>query len=64
MTGATRQARLRERRKDLHRLDLWISPESAEMLKALCRRYGMTQGPMIEKLVREKAAKEGDISES
>lgn len=32
MTNAERQAKLRERRKDLHRLNLWVSPE-AEMLK-------------------------------
>lgn len=63
MTGAIRQSRLRERRKDLHRLNLWISPESAEMLKALCRRYAVTQGEMLERLIREKAEKEGDISE-
>lgn len=63
MTGAIRQARFREKRKDLHRLNLWISPESAEMLKALCRRYAVTQGEMLERLIREKAAREGDISE-
>jgi len=33
------------------------------MLKALCRRYAVTQGEMLERLIREKAAKEGDISE-
>lgn len=64
MTNAERQAKLRERRKDLHRLNLWISPESAEMLKALCRRYAVTQGEMLERLIREKAAREGDNSES
>ena len=47
----------------MRRLDLWISPESAEMLKALCRRYAVTQGEMLERLIREKAAREGDISE-
>ncbi|NCC05470.1 MAG: hypothetical protein EOM37_15860 [Proteobacteria bacterium] len=63
MTNAERQAKLRERRKDLHRLNLWISPESAEMLKALCRRYDLSQGGVLEMLIRERSAKE-DISES
>jgi hypothetical protein len=63
MTNAERQAKLRERRKDLHRLNLWISPESAEMLKALCRRYDLSQGSVLEMLIRERSAKE-DISES
>ena len=63
MTNAERQAKLRERRKDLHRLNLWISPESAEKLKILCKRYALTQGAMLEKLISEKAA-EDDISES
>ncbi|NCC85376.1 MAG: hypothetical protein EOM03_14785 [Clostridia bacterium] len=61
MTGAIRQARLREKRKDLHRLNLWISPESAGKLKRLCRRYALTQAAMLEKLITEKP--EGDISE-
>jgi len=33
------------------------------MLKALCRRYALTQGAMLEKLINEKAS-EDDISES
>ena len=44
-------------------MNLWISPESAEMLKALCRRYAVTQSTMLERLISEKAAEE-DISES
>jgi hypothetical protein len=63
MTNAERQSRLRERRKNLHRLNLWISPESAEMLKALCRRYTVTQSEMLERLIRERSAREEDISE-
>jgi len=62
MTNAERQAKLRERRKDLHRLNLWISPESAEKLKILCKRYSVTQGEMLERLIRERSEKE-DISE-
>lgn len=45
----------------MHRLNLWISPESAEMLRTLCRRYDLSQGAVLEKLIREKAARE-DIS--
>ncbi len=33
------------------------------MLKVLCRRYDVTQGEMLERLIRERAARENDISE-